>query len=173
MGAGGDVGEGELVARQPAPPVGEPGDVLQMDMEIGIGDADRLGIRLPAAHQPLHDLLFQQPSGHLAIEFEVEPADEAAHLGPGDGIAAEQGRLGIDLVEIFGDGLAVGDDSAMLVHQHRHLAAGIEMQQLVAPLAGALVDEIEGQVLLPEQDPQLAGEGIEGEVVEAAHGAAV
>ena len=47
------------------------------------------------------------------------------------------------------------------------------MQQLVAPLAGALVDEIEGQVLLPEQDAQLAGEGIEGEVMEAAHGAAV
>ena len=46
------------------------------------------------------------------------------------------------------------------------------MQQLVAPLAGPFVDEIEGRVLLPQQDAQLAGEGIEGEMVEAAHGAA-
>ena len=123
--------------------------------------------------QALHDLLFQQAPGHLAVELQVEPADKPAHLGTASGIAAQQSRLGIDLVEIFGNGMAVGDHGAMLLHQHRNLAAGIEMQELLAPVAGTLIHELEREIFLPQQHAQLAGKGIEGEVMEAAHGPAV
>ena len=63
----------------------------------------RPGIGLAQTQEPLHDFFADQVLCHLAVEFAVEPRDQAAHLGALLGVGAEQWRLGVHLVQKFAD----------------------------------------------------------------------
>ena len=51
--------------------------------------------------------------GHFGVELAVEPVDQAPHLGPAHGLAAKEGRLGVDFVQEFANGVAAGKRRAV------------------------------------------------------------
>src|SRR5580698_6949066 len=57
MGRRGDVREREMIAREPAPPLAEIADVIEVVAEIGLAGADRGGVGFAESQEALHDLL--------------------------------------------------------------------------------------------------------------------
>ena len=72
---------------------------------------------------------------------------------------------------MVGDRLAVADD-VLAVDQHRRLGGRVEPQQLVGMVPGLDLDQLGDQRLLAQDDPDLAAERAQGDVVEAKHGQA-
>src|SRR3546814_9749634 len=62
-------------------PVAQPGDVLQMIVDVGEAGADRPRVRRAELQEALHDFLVDQVGGDLAVELLAEPARQAPHLG--------------------------------------------------------------------------------------------
>jgi hypothetical protein len=61
-------------------------------------------------------------------------------------------------------------DAARFLDQHRCPAGGIEVGELVALKPGRLADQLMGDALLGQHQPDLARKGTEGELVELPHG---
>src|SRR5579863_3917485 len=62
---GADVGEREMVAGEPAPPLDEIADVVEMVRQIRVPGADRQRVRLAPAPEAFHHLLAEQVLGHF------------------------------------------------------------------------------------------------------------
>lgn len=120
--------------------------------------------------EALHELLGDEVYGDLVGELAVEPSDKAADLHAFREGGAEEGGVGVGFVEVFADDVAVGDDEAVFLNEGGDFGGGIELQVLVAALPNLFDAHLEGEVLLGEDDADLAGVGREGEVVEEAHG---
>ena len=105
---GRDIGEAERRAGQPAPPIEQEIDIVEMRLGIARGVADGAGVgRLPQ-EQPLVHAFRKQRRRDLGIEFLVEPGAQpprfSALLRPG----AEQRGSRHRFLEIIDDGGAVG-----------------------------------------------------------------
>jgi hypothetical protein len=82
---------------------------------------------------------------------------QAADFDPGAGLGRQQpefrelaaARLG----EIFGNDGRARNRRRALFHQHRRGAGGIEHQEVLAPLPGALLDEPRGLPKLLQDEP--------------------
>ena len=77
--------------------------------------------------------------------------------------------LGVGLLEMVGDRLAVADGE-LAVDQHRRLEAGLSRSSSSGMVPGLDLDQLGGQALLAQHDPDLAAERAQGDVVEAEHG---
>ena len=171
LGRGGDVGDREMVAGQPAPALDEIPDVVEVVRQVGMPGADRLRIRLSLAEIALHHLLAEQVLGDLEVHLDVEPGGQAPHFGPVDRVDADQDLLAIDLVEIFDDRRRVGEHGPVRLDQHRHLAGRVEGEEFRPPFPDLLRLQREVEVLLSQHDAHLARAGREPEVIEDAHAA--
>ena len=72
---------------------------------------------------------------------------------------------------MVGDRLAVADDMGA-VDQHRRLAGRVQPQQVVRLVPRLDFDQLGGEVLLAQDDPNLAAERAQRDVVQAQHGQA-
>src|SRR5215469_15819623 len=98
MGGGGNVGYREMIASEPAPPLDEIAEVVEMVGQVCVAGANRQRIRLAQAGQPLHHLLAEQILGHFEVHLDVEPRGETPDLGSIDWVYPDQELLAIDLV---------------------------------------------------------------------------
>ena len=170
MGPGGDVGEREMVARQPLPPLGQIADIVEVIVDVLGAGPDRVRVGLPQAQEPLHDLLVQKVAGDLAVELGVEPGDHAAGLGAGDGIGADERLVGVDFLQELRDHGGAGEHGAVGLDQHRHLARRVDGEKRLPALPNLLDLEVEFQALFLEDDPDLARARRQPEVVQGPHG---
>ena len=76
-----NVGQAKFLARQPAPPFHQPGNIIHMHAQIGLPGADRIAGRIGAAGQTLVHLLIQNINGDLALEFLIEPGGQPPGFG--------------------------------------------------------------------------------------------
>src|SRR5690242_493643 len=101
----GNVGQREMIAREPAAALDQESDVVEVIAEIGLAGADRARIGLAQPQEPLHHLLADQRIRDFAIELAVEPLGEPAHLRAVERIDADQQLVAIDLVKELRDGI--------------------------------------------------------------------
>jgi len=103
--------------------------------------------------RPRPDTLAQidQRLNDLAVEFLVEPFDQAADLGAENGIAVDHRHSVDGLVEIFDDRLRANERDALVGLDHdRGLTSGIEVHELVAALPRILAHQLMRNALLAE-----------------------
>ena len=169
VGAGGDVGQADVLPGQPVALLEQVADVGEMGVQVGDADPHRGGVRRLAVGDEFEHLLAPDQVGHLAQELLIEPRHQAPHLGPIDRIHAEQPPLRPGLLQIFADHGAV-DDRPVMIEQHGHLGRRIERGHLLALPPG--LDRLEArlQLLFAQQDAHLARERIEREMEQAQHG---
>ena len=89
--------------------------------------------RLAQAEEPFHHFLANQILRHFGVELAVEPLHQTADLGALQGLAADQGRVRMDLVNKLGNDLAAGDGRADVLV----LGAGLllELAVLLLPVS--------------------------------------
>ena len=146
----------EKRSRQPVPAHGEPGDVVEMGVDVGAAGAQRVRIGAALPVEPAEDLLLDQVAADLAPELALEPADEPPHLGALERGSAEQRGLGMHLLQKLGDGEGIADRGAVLGQEHRDLAGRIEAQEGFAPLPRFLQLQLEFELLLRQLQADLA-----------------
>ena len=85
--------------------------------------------------------------------------DQAAHLGPPKGLAADQGRIRVDLVQELADSVAPGKGLAVRFDQDRHVARGVEGQELVAAVPDVFGPQFKIEPLFQKRDSYLSAIG--------------
>ena len=95
MRAGREIGERQLVARQPIAVIRQPRDIGHVVAEIGVGGAQHVGLGrgMRGALEHRHDVRLEQRRRHLAMQLAMEPIDKAAHLGLLERPAREERRM--------------------------------------------------------------------------------
>src|SRR5256885_664375 len=78
IGSGCDVGKREAVAGEESTAIGEPRQVFEVRLHVGMPGADRRGIRLAKPEEFLQYLLADEIVAALARELHVEPLAQAA-----------------------------------------------------------------------------------------------
>jgi hypothetical protein len=81
-------------------------------------------------------------------------------------------RIAIDrFLEIFGDRAAIGDDDVLvLIGDHRGAPGGVQVEEHVRCCPRVFAKQIERNVLFAQQQPDLAAERAERELMELPHG---
>ena len=169
MRSSGDIGEAEMVASEPGAPVAEPADIVQMLRQIGPAGAELAGIWRAAAFDALQHLLAIERLCDLAVEFIIEPGDQAAGFSARQRFCAEQRRRCGDLVDKFDDRVGVRDGPAFLQHENGRGACWVQREKGSVPLPGPDLHQIDRQPFLPERHAHLAAEGRKRQVVQRRH----
>ncbi|PAV69804.1 hypothetical protein WR25_10463 [Diploscapter pachys] len=105
----------------------------------------------------------------------VEPRHQPANFGAVGGGAVDRRRLVDRFLEIFADRHRIDQRRARAagVDHHRRFARGVHVHELVAPLPRRFAHQLIADALFTEQQPHLAAERAQGELVELPHACGV
>ena len=119
---------------------------------------------------PLDHPLVEQRLRHVAIELRIEPRHQPADLGP-IGRRAVDHRDALDrFLEIFAYRHRIDqDDAPLVIGHHRGLPGGVHVDESVAPFPGVFAHQLIADILLVEQDAELARERTQRELIELPH----
>ncbi len=112
--------------------------------------------------------LIEKIRRHLPVELVVKPADKPAHLVAGLRPLRHQGRFGAGLLDIFANRRGFCHCEAVEL-QHRHLAGRVAAQEIRILLPIALLDQLDLDLLLRQNEADLAAKGRKGKVIEFCH----
>ena len=168
LGGGGEIGQRHHVAGEPAPMVQQVRHVVEVILDPTDAVLDHAGIGIAGAGQLLVHPLAEDLQRDLVVEAVVEPGAEAADLDPVAGIGRHQTGIGIDLVEVFADRLALAQGKIVDL-QDRHLSGRVTPQEFRGLLPVALFLEVGVETLFRQGQADLAAEGGQRRMVQYGH----
>ena len=167
-----EIGEAHGRSRHPRAVVDQPVEVV----EVAVRELHRIAQRTAVgrlAQDALPHAFRQQRSGDVGVEILVEQRDQPADLGTLGGGAVDHRRTLDRFLEILSDRAAIGErDVLFRIDDHRRAPGRIEVEEHVGRGPGVFAHQFEWDVLFAQQQPELAAEGAQRELMEEPHGGA-